>query len=291
MRELKTTNLSDFRVGWDLLQGPGKYVHDSCWGAQGFFLEAYRYNREKKRGVGRQLLRFWVSLTEGKWGSYKLCWTWGMEKTKPIFFSRLLCLDAFICIHNVCSCNSPCSESCRGNSSVCCFHLKAGWEWHLHLLAGCWTGSQRSWVPSCLGCWHLPLPEVPLAGTIQAFHGFIYLFITDWFVCVPVVGQPPSPCLATSGIHNIYFKDSSHIQGLSSHLAVHSWHRLPLPTSQRDSRPLPASPKFLCSSCHLPLGVSISFLTPGLPCWLQDGLSLWLYLCGSVIATSPSGKC
>lgn len=47
----------------------------------------------------------------------------------------------------------------------------------------------------------------------------------------------------------------------------------PLPTSQRDFGP-PCSPRLLCSSCHLPLGVSISLLTPGLPCWLEEWLSL-----------------
>lgn len=185
-----------------------------------------------------------------------------------------MCLDAFICIHNVCSCNSPCSGSCQGNSFVC-FLLKAGWEWHLDLLAGCWTWSQQSWAPSCLGCWHLPLPEVPLAGTSKAFQWF-NLFIFYLFVCVPVVGQPPSPCLATSGIHNIYFKNSSHVQGLSSHLAVHPWPQLPFP-HPRGTPGLPASPTFLCSSCHLPLGVSISLLTPGLPCWLQEWLSQRLF--------------
>lgn len=62
------------------------------------------------------------------------------------FFSRLLCLDAFICIHNVCSCNSHHSQSCHGNRFHCCFLLKAGRGYHCDLLTGCWTGSQESWV-------------------------------------------------------------------------------------------------------------------------------------------------
>lgn len=114
-------------------------------------------------------------------------------------------------------------------------------EWHLDLLAGCWTWSQQSWVPSCLGCRDLPLPEVPLAEPAKHFSSLIALFIIYLLVCVPVVGQTPSPCLATSGIHNIYLRGSSHIPGLSSHLAVH-----PDPTAL----------------AHIPGGLQASLLPP-----------------------------
>ena len=57
-QKLKKNNLSDFRVGWDLLQDPGEYVCDSCWGVQGSLLRLI-----SAMGKKRQLLRFWVNLT------------------------------------------------------------------------------------------------------------------------------------------------------------------------------------------------------------------------------------
>lgn len=63
-----------------------------------------------------------------------------------------------------------------------------------------------------------------------------------------------------------------------------------LPACQMASRP-PCFPKFLCSSCHLPLGVPISLLTPSLSCGIyQDWLTSWLHLCLSVDEHQATGQ-
>lgn len=155
---------------------------------------------------------------------------------------------------------------------------------------GAGPGASRAGFHPALAAGICLCPRCPWQEPAKRFMVlFIYLLLIDLFVC---------RCwAATQSLPSNLWHPQHLLQGLFPHPRAFLTPRclprpwLPLPTSQRDSRPLPASPKFLCSSCHLPLGVSISFLTPGLPCWLQDGLSLWLYLCGSVIATSLSGKC
>lgn len=56
-QKLKKNNLSDFRVGWDLLQDPAKYVHGSCWEVQVSLLRVISIiGKEKKRGRGEAAL-------------------------------------------------------------------------------------------------------------------------------------------------------------------------------------------------------------------------------------------
>lgn len=194
MRELKTTNLSDFRVGWDLLQGPGKYVHDSCWGAQGFFLEAYRYNREKKRGVGRQLLRFWVSLTEGKWGSYKLCWTWGMEKTKPIFFFPGCCawMLLFAYIMFVLA-TAPALKVARVTALSVVSIWKQGESGTSTSWLGAGPGASGAGFHPALAAGICLCPRCPWQEPAKRFMVlFIYLLLIDLFVCL-LLGSHPVP--------------------------------------------------------------------------------------------------
>lgn len=85
------------------------------------------------------------------------------------FFFRLLCLDAFICIHNVCACNSHHSKV----AAVTDFAVVSFCKWDKSTTITSWLGAgpggRVAGFQSCLGHECLPLPELPLAGTDKAF--------------------------------------------------------------------------------------------------------------------------
>lgn len=165
------------------------------------------------------------------------------------------------------------AQSCHSNRFCCCFLLKAGQGYQP-------PGWALDREPRFNPAW-LPVFAFARVAPGRNQQSISVIFVFFW---MPVVWQPPRHCLTTSSIQSLCLNDSFHAQRLCSHLAVHPWPAIQ-PTCWM------CFPKFLCSSYHLPLGVSISLLTPGSSRRLHQGwLTLWLYLCLSVVKHKATGQ-